>query len=412
MDILEFLDTSYTAFHTVKNVCGILDAHGFAPLTLGERWRLSEGGKYYVTQNGSSVAAFCIGKNKTYNICESHTDSPAFKVKGASVAVNGGVVRLNTEKYGGGLLYSFFDRPLKVCGRLLVETANGAEQRLVASGYDVVIPSLAIHHNPSANESFSVNLQSDALPLFSLSEQDLYKTFTDKKVLDSDLYVVPATPAFYAGVNKEFLCSPRLDNLTSVYASVTALCNASPKDIAVVACLDNEEVGSGTRQGSPDFVDRVLCQIESALSLSVEQAIAARENGAALSVDNGHAAHPAHAEKNDPYIQVKLNGGVVVKHHPNYATDGLSAALFKSVVSDKVPVQDYYNRSDVRCGSTLGLVTSRRLGIKTCDIGLAQLAMHSACETVGADDIDRMQQALTLFLSANISQNGDAVQTK
>jgi len=412
MDILEFLNTSYTAFHTVKNVCDILDEHGFAPLQSGESWRLTRGGKYYVTQNGSSVVAFCVGKNNVFNICESHTDSPSFKVKGASVVENGGVVRLNTEKYGGGLLYTFFDRPLKVCGRILTETPDGVSQQLVASSYNVVIPSLAIHHNPTANEGFAVNLQNDTLPLFAQSEQDLYKTFTDKKVLDADLYVVPATQAFYAGANNEFLCSARLDNLTSVYASVQALCDVNPRNIAVVACLDNEEVGSGTRQGSPNFIERVLRQIEKALSLDCEQAISAREQGAVLSVDNGHAVHPAHAEKSDPKMQARLNGGVVIKHHPNYATDGLSSALVKRILDGKVPVQDYYNRSDVRCGSTLGLATARALGMKTCDVGLAQLAMHSACETVGAEDIARMQLAVKLFLSANLSQKGDTVQTK
>lgn len=412
MDILEFLNTSYTSFHTVKNVCDILDKHGFTPLQLGESWRLACGGKYYTTQNGSSVVAFCVGKNKVYNICESHTDSPSFKVKGASVVAGSGVVRLNTEKYGGGLLYTFFDRPLKVCGRLLTETETGVAQQLVASDYNVVIPSLAIHHNPTANDGFAVNLQNDTLPLFAQNELDLYKTLTDKKVLDADLFVVPAAQAFYAGSNNEFLCSARIDNLTSVYASVRALCSATPQNIAVVACLDNEEVGSGTRQGSPNFIERVLCQIETALSFGCEQAIAAREHGAVLSVDNCHAVHPAHAEKSDPKMQVHLNGGVVVKHHPNYATDGLSSALFKKIVADKVPVQDYYNRSDVRCGSTLGLATARTLGMKTCDIGLAQLAMHSACETVGAEDVSRMQQAIQLFLSANLSQKGNTVQTK
>lgn len=410
MDILQFLNQSYTSYHAVENVCGMLREKGFQRLSLGAPWRLKEGVGYYVTQNDSSVVAFKVGKNKIFNICLSHTDSPSFKVKGGSVVSANGASRLNTEKYGGGLLYTFFDRPLKVAGRLLCETEKGVCSRLVVSDYNLTIPSLAIHHNPTANDGFAVNLQNDTLPLFSEKETDLYKTLTDEKVLDADLYVVPATQAFFCGTNNEYLCSPRLDNLTSVFASVSALAEASAQDIAVVACLDSEEVGSGTRQGHPNFLQSVLCQIENALGLDEAQRAFAAQNGMALSVDNGHALHPAHPEKSDPKMFVTLNGGVVIKHHPNYATDGLTSALLKKLLQGHgIPVQDYYNRSDVRCGSTLGLVASHSLNVKTCDTGLAQLAMHSACETVGSADIMRMQNALKLFLSASFCNNGEGI---
>ncbi len=403
MNICEFLNTSYTAFHTVENVKKILGENGFSALKLGEKWNLKTGDKHFVTQNGSSIVAFVVGKNSVFNICESHTDSPSFKLKGGSLITANGLSRINTEKYGGGLLYTFFDRPLKIAGRLLCQTENGLCYQNVVSDYNVVIPSLAIHHNPTANDGFAINLQNDTLPLFSQNQQDLYKTLTEKTVVDADLFAVPATSAFFAGAENEFLCSPRLDNLTSVFSSVCALSQCNAQNVAVVACLDNEEVGSGTRQGSPDFLNQVLFQIESGLNLSAEQCVFARQQGMVLSVDNGHAVHPAHPEKSDPKMFVKLNGGVVVKHHPNYATDGLSSAIFKRLLSkNNLPTQDYYNRSDVRCGSTLGLATSRTLQMKTCDIGLAQLAMHSACETVGAKDLEQMQKALQLFLSSNI----------
>lgn len=400
MNICEFLNTSYTAYHTVENVCKILEENGFSPVSLGEKWVLNVGDKRYVTQNGSSVVAFVVGETNVFRICESHTDSPSLKLKGGSIISAGGINRVNTEKYGGGLLYTFFDRPLKIAGRIVFQAENGLRCQNVVSDYNVVIPSLAIHHNPNVNENFSVNLQNDVLPLFSQNEKDLYKTLTDKNVIDADLFAVPSTSAFYAGANEEFLCSPRLDNLTSVYSSVTALTQCRPQNIAVVACLDNEETGSGTFYGSPQFLEQSLSQIENGLNLSSEQRISARQRGMVLSADNGHAVHPAHPEKSDPEMFVKLNGGVVIKHHPNYATDGLSSALFKSLMRrENLPVQDYYNRSDVRCGSTLGLATSRVLQMKTCDIGLAQLAMHSACETVGARDIEQMQKAMKLFMS-------------
>lgn len=406
MTINQFLDTSYTAFHTVANAEAMLAEHGFTKLTLGKNFAIKRGGRYYVTRNDSGIIAFVAGQNNVFNIVESHTDSPSFKVKGNSVTEGNGVVRVNTEKYGGGLLYTYFDRPMKIAGRLLCRTENGLKTKLAVSDYNVIIPSLCIHHNRNANDGFAVNAQVDTLPLLGLTGSDIYSTLTDEKVIDGDLFVVPVTPAFAAGTHNELLCSPRIDNLTSVYSGLSALIAAEPRDIAVCACLDNEEIGSGTRQGSPNWLEQVLCAICDALGLTETQAFAARENGFVLSADNGHAVHPAHPEKSDPYTKAYMGKGVMIKHHVNYSTDGLSSALFKHIASlADVPVQDYYNNSAVSCGSTLGLVTSRTLGMKTCDIGLAQLAMHSACETVALCDVEHMKAALLTFFNVTLDGN-------
>lgn len=409
MDLYQFLNKSYTAYHATANVCQILQDNGFTKLTLGDRWFLERGGRYFVTRNGSSVIAFVAGEKDVFNICESHTDSPAFKIKGAKLLENEGIKRLNTEKYGGGLLYTYLDRPLKIAGRVLVETDEGVSQQLVVSDYNVVIPSLAVHHNPTANDSLAVNPQIE-LPLLAQCDTDLYQTLVEGKVLDADLYVVPATEAFESGANGEFLSSARLDNLTSVYTSINAIINCEPRDIAVVACLDNEEVGSGTRQGAPSFINQVLTAIADALDLTQMEALSARENGMVLSVDNGHATHPAHSEKSDPLNRARLNSGIVIKHHVNYATDGLTSAVLKKLLDMvEVDYQDLYNRSDLRCGTTLGLGTARELGMKVCDIGIAQLAMHSACETCGSKDIEAMERCLTAFLSAEIFGTDDVI---
>ena len=406
MTIKQFLDTSYTAFHTVANAEAMLAEHGFTKLTLGKDFAIKRGGRYYVTRNDSGIIAFVAGQNNVFNIVESHTDSPSFKVKGNSVTEGNGVVRVNTEKYGGGLLYTYFDRPMKIAGRLLCRTENGLQTKLAVSDYNVVIPSLCIHHNRNANDGFAVNAQVDTLPLLGLTGSDIYSTLTDEKVIDGDLFVVPVTPAFAAGTHNELLCSPRIDNLTSVYSGLSALIAAEPHDIVVCACLDNEEIGSGTRQGSPNWLEQVLCAICDALGLTETQAFAARENGFVLSADNGHAVHPAHPEKSDPYTKAYMGKGVMIKHHVNYSTDGLSSALFKHIASlADVPVQDYYNNSAVSCGSTLGLVTSRTLGMKACDIGLAQLAMHSACETVALCDVENMKAALLTFFNVTLDGN-------
>ncbi len=404
MELKQFLDGSYTAYHTTSNACEILKENGFVQLTLGDSWQLERGRGYYVTRNGSSVVAFCLGQSNVFNIAVSHTDSPSLKIKGDRLIESEGLKRLNTEKYGGGLLYSYFDRQLKVAGRLLVETPDGVEQQLAVSDYNVVVPSLAIHLNRESNEKPPLKLQTDLLPLFSQGEADLYASLTNGKVLDADLYVVPASEAFECGLHNEFLCSARIDNLTSVYASLYALTEAEPQGIAVVACLDNEEIGSGTRQGAPSFLKQVLNCICAALEITPTEQMYAAENGMVLSVDNGHAAHPAHPEKHDPMYRCRLNGGVVVKHHVNYATDGLSAAVFKRILQDvNLPYQDLYNNSELSGGSTLGLVTARELGMKVCDIGIAQLAMHSACETCGIEDIETMRKAVSAFLSCTLA---------
>ncbi len=408
MELKEFLNSGYTAYHVAANVRTMLEEQGFAELTLGDSWDLEVGGSYFVTRNDSSVVAFCLGQRSVFNIVVSHTDSPSFKIKGSKLVQNDSLLRLNTEKYGGALLYSYFDRPLKVAGRLMVETEEGVESMLAVSDYNVVIPSLAIHLNRDANEHPFLKLQTDTLPLFAQGQADLYEGLTDRKVLDADLYVVPATEAFNAGAHDEFLCSARLDNLTSVYTSVCAMIDADPQDIAVVACLDNEEIGSCTRQGTPRFLQQVLNGIADALGYTPTERDFAAENGMVLSVDNGHAAHPAHPEKHDPLYHCRLNGGVIIKHHVNYATDGLTSAVFKRLMEEaELPYQDLYNNSELSGGSTLGLVTSRELGIKVCDIGIAQLAMHSACETCGVEDVDTMQRALTAFLSSAIAGNGN-----
>lgn len=409
-NLTEFLDMGYTSYHVTENVCGMLSENGFTELKLGGYWKLEENGKYFVVENGSSVVAFRLGDNKVFNLCLSHTDSPSLKIKGNGVIKGESTIRLNVEKYGGGLLYTFFDRPLKIAGRILAETESGITQKTTVSDYNVIIPSVAIHHNPSANESFSVNVQADMLPLFSQDSNGLYESLTADKIIDADLFAVPATKAFYAGVNGEFLCSPRLDNLTSVYAEVSALINCNPQNIAVIACLDNEEIGSRTLQGSPLFVERVLRSLARALRMDDAAYNKAAECGLALSVDNSHASHPGHPEKSDPVFKTHMNQGVVVKHHTNYATDGLTSAVFKKLCDvANVKFQDYYNNSAVRCGSTMGLAASSVLGIKTCDIGIAQLAMHSACETCGSSDVAAMEKCLTSFLSAELCCGGGNV---
>ncbi len=414
MDIRTFLDKSYTAYHATQNGEYILEKSGFQRISIDEKWNLHVGGKYYVTKNDSALIAFSIGKNFVFNIAESHTDSPCLKVKGNTLIRSCQGLHVNVEEYGGLLHYSMFDRPLKIAGRIIEKHGDKLVSKIVESKYNIVIPSLAIHHNPTANTAFAPSIQHEMLPLLAEDAKDLYSTLTDGNVVDADLYVVPSTQTFESGANGEWVCSARIDNLTSVYASLCAVANSNPQNIAIACCFDNEEVGSRTKQGAnSQLLTTVLQKIARGLGKDNDDFICACENGFIVSVDNAHATHPAHPEKSDVQEKVYLNKGVVVKHHPNYATDGVSSAIFKTIAQKaNLACQDYYNNSDLRCGSTIGLMTSANLAMRTVDIGIAQLAMHSACETVGKQDIDDMQKCLRSFFDCDIQSNDCTITIK
>lgn len=413
MDVINFLDKSYTAYHAVRHSQFILEKHGFEKLNIADKWNLRVGGKYYTVKNGTSVIAFVIGENFAFNIAASHTDSPCLHIKGKEVIPSAEGARLNVETYGGLILYSMLDAPLKIAGRTIEKHGDALVNKVVESDYFVNIPSLAIHHNPNVNSAFSVSVQKDMLPLIG-EVDDFYATLSKDEIVDADLYVVPATSPFRSGANGEYLCSPRIDNLTSVYTSLTAIVSCNPKNIAICACFDNEEIGSRTKQGAnSSLLQTVLEKIASGLKKSKDDYVSACENGFILSIDNAHAMHPAFPEKTDVKERVYMGKGIVIKHHVNYSTDGESSAILKTIL-DKAGVdrQDYYNNSDLRCGGTLGLMASANLGMRACDIGLAQLAMHSAVETVAYDDIAKMQACIKEFFDVKINSNGDIIEIK
>lgn len=408
MTLKQFLQRSYTAYHAVENAGKMLEEAGFRKVTAEELPALHAGDKGYAVWGGTTLVAFKVGEDAQVTLAESHTDSPALKVKTAATVPSKEGYRINVEKYGGGLLYSMLDVPLRVAGRVVVETATGVEAKLVVSKQTVVIPSLCIHHNPDHND-LSLNVQTDMLPLVGDVENVYDWVAEGEKVLDADLYVVADVEPFASGAKGEYLSSPRLDNLTSVYASVRALIEAEPKGISVAAAFDNEEIGSGTKRGAASaylkaFVEKI---VEAAGHKNAQKAMT---DGLALSIDNGHAVHPAHPEKSDVVDGPVLGGGVVVKHHVNYATEGLSAGMFKRIMDmSGIPYQDYYNRSDIPCGSTLGNISARNLLMDTVDVGIAQLAMHSAVETACEKDVDTMEKAVKAVFNARLRREGNEV---
>lgn len=415
MDILNLLDKSKTQYHAVCETVNILKANGFVNLCENSPYTIKKGGKYYVIRDGSALIAFTVGENANcFKIVAGHTDSPCFKVKLGNMSAVAGVTKLNVEKYGGGLLYSWFDRPLKLAGRLCGEKNGKIVYSLFTAENPLVIPSVAIHFRRNANEGFAVNAQTDCQPIYSLDTDtkalraELEKNF-DGKLLDCDLYLVSDQKPFIVGNDQKMACAPRVDNLTSCFSAIEAIINASGNGINVAYLADNEEVGSRTKQGAGSkFLFDTLKRISFALSNNEEQFYCAIANSFLVSCDNAHATHPNHPEFADKADEVILGSGIIIKHHANqnYTTDGMSSATFKNILDNAgVSHRDFYMRADLPCGGTLGAISSSQLSVRSVDIGIAQLAMHSACETFALCDYESMIKGLTAFYNCDLKQN-------
>lgn len=407
-NLTEFLQTSLTAYHACDNVNAALANQGFVRLHERADWNLSEGGKYYIVRGGS-VIAFTVDSldDFSYKIAASHTDSPALKIKENALKRGELYATLNAEPYGGGIWYSFFDRPLKIAGQVVVKKDSVLESKTVTSPFNVTIPSLAIHQNRGVNDGFSVNPQLDLQPLVGaasagLTMDALLQKVAGEEVLSHDLYLVNADAPYTFGVNDEFLASPRIDNLTSVYASLQAfLAHEEKSGICMLACMNNEEVGSLSHQGADgDFLETTLRRIAYAFRFDDSEFYKALASSFLLSVDNAHSVHPNHPETADPTNRTVMGGGVVIKSHAGgaYITDATSSAVVKTVLQKAgVPCQPFANNSSVRSGATLGCAVVRHLGIRGADVGIAQLAMHSAnecCALVDCEYIEKGMRAL------------------
>jgi aspartyl aminopeptidase len=413
-NLIDFINKSYSPFHVVENVKEILNDRGFEELLENEKFTVKRGGKYYVTRNSSSLIAFKIPESFVgYSIIASHTDSPSFKVKANPEMIKDGkFTTLNVEGYGGMLCAPWFDRPLSIAGRVFVENGDEVEQRLLNFDKDMVsIVNLAIHQNREANTGYKYSKQKDMLPILGLGENsgELNKLIAKnlgvdvESILDSDLFLYNRMNGTIWGLDDEFFSTPKLDDLGCVYPSVRALIDTEPSNtIPLIALFDNEEVGSGTKQGAlSDFLPTVIERISFALSLDVEQKAMMKANSFMLSADNGHALHPNYMEKSDPVNHTVPGGGIVIKYAANqkYTTDAQSAAFIKKILKDSdVPYQEFTNNSDVAGGSTLGNLSNQHYSLNTVDIGCSQLAMHSPYETGGTKDVFYMIAGMSAFL--------------
>ncbi len=422
--LLSFIEKCPSAFHAAETVASRLKDAGFTALSEGDAWEIVPGGKYFVTRGGSSVIAFAVptGDVRSFMMCASHTDSPTFKLKENPEKESAGYIQLHTERYGGMLCASWFDRPLSVAGRVAVRADGRILTKTVAIDRDLVmIPSVAIHMNRNANDGASYNANVDMFPLFGdaadrggvramiAKEADV----AEEDILGADLFLYNRQPGTVWGAAEQYVSAPRLDDLQCAFASLEAFVAAEAgESIPVLAVLDNEEVGSQTKQGAAStFLFDVLTRAAEALSLDYRRLIAA---SFLVSADNAHAVHPNHPEFADAYHRPRMNGGIVIKQNANqrYTTDAVSQAIFAEICkSADVPVQFFANRSDMVGGSTLGNIANTQVSLNTVDVGLAQLAMHSSYETAGVADTDYMIRALTKLFSSSLKANGDGSYT-
>ena len=414
--LLEFIENSPTCFHAVQAMTDILSAEGFTELKENQKWHIENGGRYFVTRNGSSLTAFTVPfqEMKGMHIIASHSDSPSFKIKeNPELESEGHYIRLNVEGYGGMIRAPWFDRPLSVAGRVIVKdkAQGGFRSILVDIGRDLVmIPNLAIHMDRQINDSCKYNIQKDMLPIYGdLSAKSTFmKLIADtagvpeEEILGHDLFLYNRQKGTVWGASGEFLSCSRLDDLQCAFASLKGFLAGKRQEYLAVHCvLDNEEVGSGTKQGAAStFLYDTLTRIHTSLGLSQEDYLIHLADSFMISADNAHAVHPAHTDKADPANRPYINGGIVIKFSASqkYCTDGVSAAIFRDLCQRAgVPVQTFVNRSDMAGGSTLGNISNTQVALNTVDIGLPQLAMHSPYETAGVKDTGYLIRAAEEF---------------
>lgn len=403
-ELLEYINGSPTPYHAVNNSVNKLKAHGFVELYENDRWSITEGGKYFITRNYSSLIAFEIGSNNIasegFRVIGAHTDSPGFKVKpGSCTVTSDGYVKLNTEPYGGSILSTWFDRPLSIAGKVLIKGTSFTpkEQLIDLQKPILMIPNLCIHFQRNINDGYSYNKQTDVMPLLGVVKEGMKKEDyilniicdelqVDKdSILDYELFLYEYDKGILTGMANEFISAPRLDDLSMVFAGLESLFSSeSTKRTKVLAAFDNEEVGSTTSSGAnSSYLLHTLKRICTCMNVDEEGYFMALANSIALSADTAHAVHPNFSDKHDPENRPMLGKGPVIKYSANqrYTTNAVSASYFIQMCNHAgVPYQKFVNRSDIVGGSTISPAMSSLTSMPTLDMGIPILAMHSIRE--------------------------------
>ncbi len=414
-DLGEYVAASPSSFHAARAAADRLAAAGFTEVAEDQDWPAAPG-RYVVVRDGAFIAWIVpegAEPGTGFNIFGTHTDSPTFKLKSSPTTGKFGWLQAGVEVYGGPLLNSWLDRELELAGRLV--TLDGVEH-LVATGPLLRFPQLAIHLDRAVNEGLKLDKQQHMNPVWGLgdpSTADLLGLLAAKAGVDReeiggyDVVAADTQPARVFGADGEFFASGRLDNLSSVHAGLRALEAAAESKtggaIAVLAAFDHEEVGSGSRSGAAGpFLEDVLARISAGLGADAMQAQRAFAASFCISADAGHAVHPNYAERHDPANRPVLNGGPLLKINANqrYTTDAPGAAYWAGLCRRAgVPYQEFVSNNSIPCGSTIGPLTATRLGIRTIDVGIPLLSMHSAREMAGVNDPFQLSRAAEAFFA-------------
>ncbi|MDR1732955.1 MAG: M18 family aminopeptidase [Synergistaceae bacterium] len=420
-DLIDFIYESPSPFHVVANAKKRLLANGFSQLCLKEKWNLEKGGKYFTDRNGSALTAFIVGSGEVeeegYRVVAAHTDFPSFHVKPSPEMTDNHYLKLNTEAFGSAILNTWLDRPLSLAGRVSLRSDDilHPEELLVNIKKPLlIIPNQSIHMNKKVNEGVELNKQKDLLPLLGMTGEDFSKegylsrllagelSVKAEDILDFELWLYEFEKGRIIGVNDEFVCSSRLDNLTSVHAALNALVNARPGPFTSVAVFfDDEEVGNRTKQGADSrMLYNTLERVALAQGKGPEEFFRAVYRSFMLSCDCSHAVHPNAPEKHDPLVKPVINGGPVIKisANRNFTTDSNSSAVYQMICERAgVPFQKFVSRSDMPGGSTIGPASVTQLDLQSIDIGSALFAMHSIRETGGVMDHHYLEKSFEEF---------------
>lgn len=421
-DLLDFVKVATTPYHAVEESIKRLKTAGFLELKISKPWELQVGGSYYINAYGTSLFAFTVGKcweeGQNLRIAAAHTDHPGFRIKPHSEMISGEYLKLDTEMYGGPILNTWLDRPLSAAGRIALRSKDPfhPELRIIDMKKPILtIPNMAIHINREVNKGFELNNQIDMIPLFAMKkgkEEDKqfllhflsdYLQVKPEEILDYDLYVYAAEEGCLLGMEEEFISCPRLDNLTSVYALLKGIIEGRREEgINLIALYDNEEIGSVSKQGADSsLLNMLIKKIYSNLGSQVGNNLCnIVDDSMLLSVDVAQGLHPNHPEKYDPNNQAFLNEGFAIKIDSNqkYTFDTEAVAIVQQICEgNEIKYQKYVNRSDMPGGRTLGPIISSWLPIKTVDIGIPLLAMHSARETMGVKDQNYLENFIYKF---------------
>jgi len=414
-----FLDRSHSQFQSIDNIKSILLENNFEELKEDEEFVLEKGKSYFVIRNLTSILAFKVPselKDIRFQVVAVHSDSPAFKIKENPCVFENGYVKLKVEGYGGMIRSVWLDKPLSVAGRIVVDNGEKLESRLVDIDKDLaIIPNVAIHFNREINKGYEYNPQVDLCPIIGQSEdsEDLLLKELNKfvkngeKILSHDLFLYNREKATLLGANEEFFSAPKLDDLACDFTALEGFISSKPQEfLQVFVSFDNEEVGSESINGADStFLESILKRITFALGGEKEDYFKAIASSFLISADNGHAVHPNHPELSDNKNLVKLNGGIVLKYNANmkYTSDALSSSVIKKLCEEEnLKYQEFFNKSDMVGGSTLGNISISHVSMLSVDIGLPQLAMHSNYEVCGTRDIEDMIKLIKKFYETKV----------